>query len=267
MTIDRARFAETGYVAGLPALSPGEVARYRAALMSLYDTLPESLQKHFINLHGVLDWAAALGRHPAILDVVETLIGPDIFLWKSRGFAKFPGPGHVAWHQDLPHWNLVPNEAVTAWLALTDVNEANGCVCVLPGSHRGGSRASEAAADKNSLLSAGLQFDVSDAEAKAAQPMLLKAGQFSIHHGMIVHGSGANGTAAPRLGIAFVYIPAHAKQRSGADRHVVLVRGMDRTGGFFPIEPPPGGAPAAQLSAARDYFERLKSGEIPYNVR
>ena len=100
-----------------------------------------------------------------------------------------------------------------------------------------------------------------------AEPMLLKAGEFSVHHGMIVHGSGANSTTEPRLGVAFVYIPGHAKQRSGADRHVVLVRGQDRTGGFFPVEAPPRGDGAAQLATARDYFERLKSGEIPYNVR
>lgn len=265
--IDRARFEREGYVAGIPALSAAETLRFRADLMRLYETLPAELQKHFINLHGVLGWADELGRHPAILDAVAALIGPDIFLWKSRGFAKFPGPGHVAWHQDLPHWNLVPNEAVTAWVALTDVDEANGCVRILPGSHRGGSRASQAAADPNSLLSAGLQFAVSDSEASKSAPMLLKAGQFSVHHGMIVHGSGANTTASPRLGVAFVYIPAHAKQRAGADRHVVLVRGQDRTGGFFPVEPPPGGGAAAELAAARDYFERLKSGEIPYNVR
>ncbi|MCW5773815.1 MAG: phytanoyl-CoA dioxygenase family protein [Rhodospirillaceae bacterium] len=267
MKIDRERFAREGYVAGLPALTPEETARYRAELMRLYETLPAALQKHFINLHGVLAWADELGRHKAILDAVEQLIGPDIFLWKSRGFAKFPGPGHVAWHQDLPHWNLVPDEAITAWVALSDVNEANGCVRVVPGTHRGGSRASDAVADPTNLLSAGLEFTVSDQEAAQAAPMLLKAGQFSLHHGMIVHGSGANVTEAPRLGAAFVYIPAFATQKKGADRHVVLVRGQDRTGGFFPKEPAPTGEDAAQLAAARDYFERLRSGEIPYNVR
>lgn len=267
MKIDRARFEREGFVAGLPALSPEEAAHYRADLLRLYETLPADLQKHFINLHGVLAWADALGRHTAILDAVEQLIGPDILLWKSRGFAKFPGPGHVAWHQDLPHWNLVPNEAITAWVALSDVTEANGCVRVVPGSHRGGSRASDAVTDPSNLLSAGLEFKVSEREAAQAAPMLLKAGQFSLHHGMIVHGSGANTTPAPRLGVAFVYIPAFARQRSGADRHVVLVRGQDRSGGFFPSEPPPAGDDAAQLATARDYFQRLRSGEIPYNVR
>jgi hypothetical protein len=153
--IDRARFEREGFLAGIPTLSAEEIARYRPKLLGLYDSLPAALHKHFINLHGVLDWAAALGRHPAILDAVEALVGPDILLWKSKAFVKFPGPAQVAWHQDLPHWNLVPAEAVTAWLALSDSNEGNGCVRAIPGSHRAGSRASEAVRDPNSLSPPG----------------------------------------------------------------------------------------------------------------
>jgi ectoine hydroxylase-related dioxygenase (phytanoyl-CoA dioxygenase family) len=262
--IDRGQFERDGFVAGLPALTEAELAFYRPKLLALYEALPEALHKHFINLHGVLDWAAALGRHPAILDAVEALIGPDILLWKSKAFAKFPGPAQVAWHQDLPHWNLVPPEAVTAWLALSDSNEANGCVRAIPESHRAGSRSSRAVADPNSLLTAGLEFNIGEAEARRAVPLLLRAGAFSIHHGMTVHGSGENRTNAPRLGIAFVYMPAHVRQASAPDRHVVLVRGQDRAR-FFPADPPPSGD--GQLAAAADYFARLKSGEIPYNVR
>lgn len=264
--IDRARFASEGFVAGIPALSADEIARYRPKLLGLYDALPPELHKHFINLHGVLDWAAALGRHAAILDAVEALVGPDILLWKSKAFVKFPGPAQVAWHQDLPHWNLVPAEAVTAWLALSDSSEANGCVRAIPESHRAGSRASQAVRDPNSLLTAGLEFKVGADEARRAVPILLKAGEFSLHHGMLVHGSGENRTAAPRLGIAFVYMPAHVRQASAPDRHVVLVRGRDGAR-FFPADAPPAGDAAVQLAAAGDYFTRLKSGEIPYNVR
>jgi non-heme Fe2+,alpha-ketoglutarate-dependent halogenase len=264
--IDRARFERDGFIAGIPALSPAETARFRQALLALHDEAPAELHKHFINLHGVLGWGAELGRHAPILDAVEALLGPDILLWKSKAFAKFPGPGQVAWHQDLPHWNLVPAEAVTAWVALTDSHETNGCVRAIPGSHKAGSRASEAERDPRSLLTAGLKFDVSEKEADKSAPMVLEAGQFSLHHGMLVHGSGENRTEAPRLGIAFVYIPAHARQASAPDRHVVLVRGRDRAG-FFPPDPPPAGEAAAQLAAACAYFARLRSGEIPYNVR
>lgn len=265
--IDRARFDDEGFVSPISALTPTEVTRLRAALIELYDALDDDLQKHFINLHAVLDWADELGRHPRILDAVEELLGPDLFLWKSKAFLKAPGPGHVAWHQDLPHWNLVPSEAVTAWVALSDSTEANGCVQVIPGSHRAGSRASTASADPNSLLSAGLQFDISEAEAARAAVMPLRAGEFSIHHGLAVHGSGANRTGKPRIGIAFVYAPAHARQSSAPDRHVMLVRGEARNDGFFPVDPPPEGPRAAQLAAAAGYFTQLKSGAIPYNVR
>ncbi len=264
--IDRAQFERDGFVAGMPALTAGELGFYRPKLLGLYEALPEALHKHFINLHGVLDWAAALGQHRAILDAVEALIGPDILLWKSKAFVKFPGPAQVAWHQDLPHWNLVPAEAVTAWLALSDSNEANGCVRAIPQSHRAGSRASRAVSDPNSLFTAGLEFNIAAADAQRAVPIALRAGAFSIHHGMTVHGSGENRTDAPRPGIAFVYMPAHVRQASAPDRHVVLVRGRDRAR-FFPVDPPPAGDAAAQLSAAADYFARLKSGEIPYNVR
>jgi hypothetical protein len=264
--IERARFEREGFLAGIPALSAEEIARYGPKLLGLYDALPAALHKHFINLHGVLGWAATLGRHPAILDAVEALVGPDILLWKSKAFVKFTGPAQVAWHQDLPHWNLVPPEAVTAWLALSDSNQGNGCVRAIPGSHHAGSRASGAVRDPNSLLTAGLEFEVSDEEARRAVPLMLRAGEFSLHHGMLVHGSGENRSMAPRLGIAFVYMPAHVRQASAPDRHVVLVRGHNPAK-FFPADPPPAGAPAQQLAQAGDYFERLKSGEIPYNVR
>ena len=82
-------------------------------------------------------------------------------------------------------------------------------------------------ADPSSLLSAGIQFAVTEAEAASAEPMLLKAGQFSLHHGMVVHASGANDTDAPRIGIALSYISARTRQRSAPDMHVTLVRGRD----------------------------------------
>jgi len=262
----RAQFDAKGYVTGLAALNAAELADAKAGVMALYGELDEGLYKHFINLHAVLDWADRLGRHPAILDAVESLLGPHLFLWKSKAFVKFPGPGHVPWHQDVPHWNLAPEEAITAWVGLSDVHEGNGCVRVVPGTQKQGSRAAAASADASSLLSAGIQFAVTEAEAASAEPMLLKAGQFSLHHGMVVHASGANDTDAPRIGIALSYIGARTKQRSAPDMHVNLVRGIDSEG-FFPPSAPPAGPRAAQMAAAAVYFGKLKSGEIPYNVR
>lgn len=261
------QLAERGYAAGIPVLDPAELTRYRAAVLALHDELPVDLRNYFINLHAVLDWADELVRHPRILDVVRGVLGPDLHLWKTKAFVKFPGPAHVPWHQDLPHWNLEPPRAVTVWVALSDVTEDNGCVRVVPGTHLGGSRAAVAAVDDDAMFSAGLQFDVSEEEAARAEPMLLRAGEISLHDGMVVHGSGPNRTAEPRVGIALVYMPADVRQTGAPDHHVVLVSGADRTGGFYPVDARPTGSHQEQLAAARAYFERLRSGEIAYNVR
>ena len=79
-------------------------------------------------------------RHPRILDVVEDLIGPDIMALSARFWIK-PGRdgSFVSWHQDSAYFGLDPHELVTAWIALTDSNTANGCLRVLPAlAHRRG---------------------------------------------------------------------------------------------------------------------------------
>ena len=258
------RFNADSHVAGIAALSPAEVATYRDALMALHGRFDEGLHRYFINLHAVLPWADRLGRHPEILDAVTGLLGPDLRLWKSKAFVKFPGIGKVNWHQDVPHWDILPARAITAWVALSDVDEANGCVRVLPGSHREGPRT--ASQDTTSaLLSAGLTCPVTAEEAARSTPMLLKAGQFSLHDGMVIHASGANSTDAPRIGLALIYIAADTIQSGPAHEHVPVVRGEARTS-FYPFAPRPTGNDADALGAAGRYFENFRRGAVKYNV-
>src|SRR3989442_7490910 len=91
--------------------------------------------------HVLLAWVHSLVRHPAILDAVEDLIGPDILVYTSTWFIKEPESAAIAaWHQDATYFGLRPYVHVTAWLALTDATAENGCMEFLPGSHRGGQR-------------------------------------------------------------------------------------------------------------------------------
>lgn len=258
------RFNRESHLAGLDALSPGEVASYRDALMRMHEHFDEALHRYFINLHAVLPWADRLARHPEILDAVSGLLGPDLRLWKSKAFVKFPGVGTVNWNQDVPHWDILPARAVTAWVALSDVDEANGCVRVLPGSHREGPR--PASQDTTSaLLSAGLTCPVTAEEAARSTPILLRAGQFSLHDGMVIHASGANHTAAPRIGLALIYIAADTIQNGPAHEHVPVVRGEARTS-FYPVAPRPTGNDNDALDAAGRYFEKFRQGAVKYNV-
>src|SRR6478672_10647701 len=73
-----------------------------------------------------------------VLDVVESLIGPDIALWSSHFICKPPGVGkRVPWHEDSAYWGKVldPMEVVTVWLAVDPSTASNGCMRVIPGTH------------------------------------------------------------------------------------------------------------------------------------
>src|SRR5947209_17796155 len=75
---------------------------------------------------------------PALVDIMEQLLGPVLVLLYSHIMSKKPGGLRVAWHQDGPYWGRVePKLAVTAWIALDDATPENGCMRVIPGSHRG----------------------------------------------------------------------------------------------------------------------------------
>jgi non-haem Fe2+, alpha-ketoglutarate-dependent halogenase len=164
-------------------------------------------------------------RHPAILDVVEDLIGPNIMTLSSRFWMK-PGQdgSFVSWHQDSAYFGLDPHELVTVWLALTDSTPENGCVRVLPGSHLGKAYSHVETYDEKNLLARGQSIE--EIDDSGAADLVLRAGQFSCHHERIVHGSAANDTDAMRIGIGIFYFPAHVKSTIGR-RPADLVRGVD----------------------------------------
>jgi hypothetical protein len=74
-----------------------------------------------------------IARNPAILDAVESLIGPDILVFTSTVWAKAPHDRrYVSWHQDSAYFGLDPHAEITAWVALTDSRSDNGCLRVIP---------------------------------------------------------------------------------------------------------------------------------------
>jgi len=167
-------------------------------------------------------------RHPKILDVVEDLIGPNIYALSSRFWMK-PGQdgSFVSWHQEPAYFGLEPNELVTVWLALTDSTPENGCVRVIPGTHEGPAYSHVETYDEKNLLVRGQTIETID--DTGAVDLTLKAGQFSGHHESIVHGSAANNTDSMRIGVGIFHFPAHVRSTIGR-RSASLVRGVDNHG-------------------------------------
>jgi len=190
-----------------------------------------------IKPHLLFTWLAELVRHPSVLDAVEDVLGPDILCWNTSFFTKEArSPGFVSWHQDATYWGLSEPDVVTAWVAFTESTPANGNMRVIPGSHRAPVPHADTFHPDN-LLSRGQEITVEVDEARAAD-IVLQAGEMSLHHVLMVHGSGANPSGDRRIGFAIRYIPTRISQTGGPRDSATLVRGTDAFG-HFELEPRP----------------------------
>jgi len=187
--------------------------------------------------HLLHPWMNELIRHPRILDAVEDVLGPDLLCWGSQFFTKNAhDPSYVSWHQDGTYWGLSTPDVLTAWFALTPSALENGCMRVVPGTHRAQVEHRDTFSEAN-LLSRGQEIQVS-VEPNDVVPVVLSPGQMSLHHVLIFHGSEPNSSDHRRVGFAIRYIPTHVRQLNAPRESATLVRGVDRYS-FFDLELPP----------------------------
>src|SRR5438477_88239 len=107
------------------------------AVERFFDDEASMLAKgHNFKPHLLFTWVDEIVHHPAIVDAVEDVIGPDIRLFHLSVWPKNAGDAaYVSWHQDATYFGLEPPVEVTAWVALTDASIEAGCMEVVPGSH------------------------------------------------------------------------------------------------------------------------------------
>ncbi len=244
-------FAREGYLSPLPCLGASEIATALASLETFEKTVGYSANEIYFKGHLAFPWSWRLARHPAILDVVEDLLGPNLMVFASKFWVKSGSDGaFVSWHQDSAYFGLEPNNLATVWVALTNSDRSNGCVRVMPRSHTGPAYSHiEKADDEQNMLARGQRIEgLDDAQAVDLE---LRAGEFSIHHVRTVHGSLANDSGAPRIGIGLFYIPTSVQSTIGR-RTADLVRGEDAYG-HWDADPAPSvdGDPAILAHAMR----------------
>ena len=178
--------------------------------------------------HLLFTWLNDLIRHPRILDAVEDIIGPDILCWGRTFFTKEARNPAMFWHQDSTYWGLEPPDIITAWVAFTDSNAANGAMRVIPATHKMDQVPHRDTFAAGNLLSRGQEIEVEVNERDAAM-LELAAGEMSLHHVRLIHGSDPNPSADRRIGFAIRYIPTYVRQVAGSNDSATLVRGKDRS--------------------------------------
>ena len=124
-----------------------------------------------------------------------------------------------------------------AWIALSPATSASGCMDFVTGSHTNPILPHDDTYDDNNLLSRGqeIQVDVADDDKVAAE---LQPGQMSLHHGLMIHGSGPNISDDRRIAVAIRYCTPQIAQEVAAKDYAILARGADRTGNFINFAPP-----------------------------
>ena len=246
-------YRDQGYLKLGRIFSQAELNALREHVDGMIAALPPEKRPEEMDVPHFTDpWLFRYLSDPRVLDVIEDLIGPDIVLWSSHFIAKPRGNGRaVPWHTDGAYWGKVlqPMQVVTLWLAVDESTRENGCMRVIPGSHRHG-RVYGHRKDSRPDLALDLVLEDGQLDPNSARDVVLEAGQFSLHDVYLVHGSNPNRSTRRRAGVAIRFMPATSlfdralyKPQTRSDGHVVdftnrpiwLVRGRDHVGNDFTV--------------------------------
>jgi len=219
-------YERDGFLFPLAALSPAEVEYFRSCHDELDRRLGgRSTAQQKGDAHLYFKWACDLATHPTVLDIVEDIIGPNILIHSSTIFTKYAqDEKFVSWHQDSHYWGLSEPRLVSAWIALTESTVANGCLRVLPATHTHAFAHREEPQQKNILSRGHTVSGVLDTDV--AVDVILHAGDMSLHHANLIHGSQPNASQEPRIGFAVRYVSTVVKQTK-PHIPVILARGRD----------------------------------------
>ncbi len=172
-------------------------------------------------------------RNPDLLDMVEQVLGKDVALWNSSFFAKPAREGkRVPWHQDGEYWPIRPLASCSVWIAVDDSTVENGCMRVIPASHKS-RRLFKHKKNPSDDLVLSLELQKSEFDESAAVDLVLEAGQISLHDVFLIHGSEPNTSANPRRGMTLRFFPTTSVYDRGIEqglpRTLFLMRGTDRS--------------------------------------
>ena len=223
------QYNQKGYVSPIQALTKNQAQEVKKEIEFIENKWPNELKNLGRNYpHLISPILDNVVRNSNILDAVESIIGKNILACGTTLFIKEPDErGFVSFHQDAKYIGLEPHNWVTAWVAITDANENNGCMKMWPGTHKQELKYHNEKFDYNSgnLLTRGQT--VENVPLEKTESVILTEGQMSLHHPRIVHGSGINKSKKRRIGFVIQsYIGTNVKQVFGK-MYVQLVRGKD----------------------------------------
>lgn len=161
-------------------------------------------------------------RDEHIMTLIEDIVKPEIAIYSAKLFEKNPHDTQIChWHQDDAYYtqHSVCDCRMSAWIPLQECDEKNGCVWVVPGSHKHGLRSANMIGDDTGHCE--LAFAHGTADLEGAVPVPMKAGTVLLFHALTAHRSLGNHTNRPRRSFIISYQDAVTK-RGNKDQHTIL---------------------------------------------
>ncbi len=238
-------YREDGFVKPIRAFSPERAVELRENIERIERECadadkPIDINQYFrVNGQIVIPLLYEMTRTEAVLDAVESVLGPNLLVWSCELFIKEAGSEKiVSWHQDMTYWGMGGSDKqATAWIAITNVSEEAGCMRFVPGSHKQQLVPHIDKFSENNLLSRGQEVAV-DVDEDDAVLDDLAPGEMSIHHGRIFHASGPNRSSDRRIGAAIRYVAPDLERSASGRDFATLVRGVDKCGNWINAAPP-----------------------------
>lgn len=148
------------------------------------------------------DFVRAICEKEVISNAIELFLEGPATLWSSQFIMKPANHGKlVPWHQDSSYWG--EEKRMTCWLAIDDATPFNGCMRMIPGSHRHGQLEFQA---KNISGVAATLRETSGVNADTQVYVPVPGGCASFHHPLTLHASDANTTPHRRRALAITYM-------------------------------------------------------------
>lgn len=172
------------------------------------------------------DLFQGLGLHANIRSVLTRILGPDIRMFRNSLLLKPPEVGSAkGMHQDSPYWPIAPMDLCSCWFPLDNATRENGCMAVIPASHRGGARPHVHVQD---------DYVVDEAHYNADEMVMLpmQAGDGLFFHSLLLHYTAPNRSQSWRRAIVLSYMSARSRYTGEGEGPVYFpVQGQSFPGG------------------------------------
>jgi non-heme Fe2+,alpha-ketoglutarate-dependent halogenase len=233
-TFEAQHFHENGVAFPHRILSEKEVIHFRNEFELMENAFNHPIP-YVRGIHNKLRWVYDLTLHPKILNYISPILGHEISVLGVLILTKYPQTNiYVPWHQDGVYSDWNADHSLSVWLALSDSTPQNGCMQVIPQTHLDLKQEHIASTDQNNLIHKRSPEIATKIDESKAVNLELKAGEASLHHQNIIHGSKANYSNTKRIGFVIKYMNTkHAKHKE-----MIYARGTKRYNHIKAIERP-----------------------------